>query len=380
MKALIASEFRCTIYNGEYYLAPKAYSIYKRYSDAFEKIFVCSRFVETNTLKAGYRKADFIDKVINIKSLQKVLLGFYDKEIEKLILESNLVIVRVPSIIAFRSANIAFKKGKKVLAEAMADPWDAYWNHSFLGKCIAPYMTYKMKITMKQADYAIYVTKYFLQSRYPNNNKSIHASNVAISPVSIDILNKRINKIKNIDRKHISLMTAAGVNVRAKGHKYVIEAMRKLKDQGIDVIYYLAGEGSADYLKKVAEINGVSDKVIFLGELSKEEVFKYIDNVDIYIQPSLQEGLPRSVIEAMSRGCLCLGSKTAGIPELLDEECLFDRKSSNAIVEKINFLLSQDLEKYALRNFDTSKKYVESILNERRKKLFDEILKNERKE
>ena len=175
-------------------------------------------------------------------------------------------------------------------------------------------------------------------------------------------------------------MTAAGVNVRAKGHKYVIEAMRKLKDQGIDVTYYLAGEGSADYLKKVAEINGVSDKVIFLGELSKEEVFKYIDNVDIYIQPSLQEGLPRSVIEAMSRGCLCLGSKTAGIPELLDEECLFDRKSSNAIVEKINFLLNQDLEEYALRNFDTSKKYVESILNERRKKLFDEILKNERKE
>ena len=45
MKALIASEFRCTIYNGEYYLAPKAYSIYKRYSDAFGKIFVCSRFL-----------------------------------------------------------------------------------------------------------------------------------------------------------------------------------------------------------------------------------------------------------------------------------------------------------------------------------------------
>lgn len=380
MKALIASEFRCTIYNGEYYLAPKAYSIYKRYSDAFGKIFVCSRFVETNTLKAGYKKADFIDKIINIKSLQKVLLGFYDKEIEKLILESKLVIIRVPSIIAFRSANIAYRMGKKVLAEAMGDPWDAYWNHSFLGKCIAPYMTYKMKTTMKQADYAIYVTEYFLKSRYPNNNKSIHASNVAISSVSTDILNKRINKIKNIDRKHISLMTAAGVNVRAKGHKYVIEAMRKLKEQGIDVTYYLAGEGSADYLKKVAEINGVSDKVIFLGELSKEEVFKYIDNVDIYIQPSLQEGLPRSVIEAMSRGCLCLGSKTAGIPELLDEECLFDRKSSNAIVEKINFLLSQDLEKYALRNFDTSKKYVESILNERRKKLFEEILKNERKD
>ena len=43
------------------------------------------------------------------------------------------------------------------------------------------------------------------------------------------------------------------------------------------------------------------------------------DNIDVFIMPSLQEGLPRSMVEAMSRGCNVIGSRVGGIPELLDD-------------------------------------------------------------
>ena len=56
-------------------------------------------------------------------------------------------------------------------------------------------------------------------------------------------------------------------------------------------------------------------------------MFELLDECDIYLQPSLQEGLPRSVIEAMSRGCACIGAATAGIPELLESEYVVKRKS-----------------------------------------------------
>ncbi|MFR9276345.1 glycosyltransferase [Finegoldia magna] len=87
----------------------------------------------------------------------------------------------------------------------------------------------------------------------------------------------------------------------------------------------LQGGGNQDYLLSIAKTYHVEDRVIFWGRLSPEKVQEWMDKVDIYIQPSLQEGLPRSVIEAMSRGCLVLGART-GIPELLDPRFVVKRR------------------------------------------------------
>jgi glycosyltransferase involved in cell wall biosynthesis len=55
---------------------------------------------------------------------------------------------------------------------------------------------------------------------------------------------------------------------------------------------------------------------------SGDPVFQWLDGLDIYIQPSFTEGLPRALVEAMSRGLPALGSTCGGIPELLPPECL----------------------------------------------------------
>ena len=68
-KIFIASEFRCHVYKDKYYLSTKAYSIYKRYSDAFGEVILCSRFIKTNKLEKGLIKADFIKYVIDIQYL-----------------------------------------------------------------------------------------------------------------------------------------------------------------------------------------------------------------------------------------------------------------------------------------------------------------------
>lgn len=373
MRIFIASEFRCTVYNGEYYLAPKAYNIYKRYADNFGDIVLCSRFVNTEVLKEGYQIAPFIKEALQITSLCKVLAGLYDSQIENFIQSCDLVIARVPSIIAFRAAEIAVKYGIKLMVEAMGDPWDAYWNHSIKGKMIAPYMTLKMKYIMNRADFAIYVTREYLQDLYPCKGLSISASNVALANVDESILERRLQKIALASKSSTSLMTAAGINVKAKGHRYVIEAIKKLKENNIHVMYYLAGEGSSSYLKGIATKLGVEDNIVFLGELPMRKVYEYIDMVDIYIQPSLQEGLPRAVIEAMSRACPCLGARTAGIPELIDKECIFDRKSSDAIVSAITRMLDSNMSKYAKSNFERSKEYYSSVLDQKRKGFFEKI-------
>ena len=97
---------------------------------------------------------------------------------------------------------------------------------------------------------------------------------------------------------------------------------------------------------------------------------KQYDKIDIYIQPSDQEGLPRSLIEAMSRACPAVGSTTAGIPELLDSEFVFKRKKHLKlydILDRFNkvFMLEQ-----ASRNHRVSKKYVEERIYLRRERFY----------
>lgn len=366
MRIFIASEFRCTEYNNEYYLAPKAYSIYKRYADVFGKIILCCRFEKTNVLTEGYHKAGFINDVIKIEKLLKTAIHGYDKEILQKISECDLVIGRLPSIIGYRASDCAHKLKKKYLAECMGDAWDAYWNHSLLGKIIAPYMFFKMKCTVAKAEYALYVTDFFLQKRYPNSKKIINASNVVINSCDPEVLNKRLKKIQKFNKRKFSLMTTAGVNIKAKGHRFVIKAIVELKKQGIIVDYYLAGGGDPYKLKKLAKKNGVENQIHFMGELTMKDVYQTIDNIDIYIQPSLQEGLPRAVIEAMSRGCPCLGSNTAGTPELLPSECIFDRGSTRAVCKALKKINESNLKQYAIQNYEKSKCYLEDTLNQRR--------------
>lgn len=376
MNVFLASEFRGTIYNGELYLASKAYTIYERYANAFGQIVLCSRFSHVKQLPVGYQHATFIKSTIDISSLNRAFIGYYNKIMLEHMRDCSLVIVRLPSIIGYRAADCARLLGKKILTESMGDAWDAYWNHGLIGKAVAGYMWWKMRRLVLTADYAVYVTENYLQKKYPCKNNSIHASNVVIPFLSEEILTQRLQKIRNKCNSGYALMTTGNVNVTAKGHQYVIEAMAELKKKGIELTYYLAGGGDQHRLRRLAQKKGVKNAVFFLGELSMAEVYNYLDKIDIYIQPSLQEGLPRAVIEAMSRACPCLGSNTAGTPELLNSECIFKRASTKAVVDKIESFIKWDASLFAIENFERCKSYLEETLNKRRNDYFAVIRKN----
>ena len=119
---------------------------------------------------------------------------------------------------------------------------------------------------------------------------------------------------------------------------------------------------------------GVEDNVKFLGFLNRNEVSLYLKRIDIYIQPSKQEGLPRALVEAMSYACPALGSKVAGIPELLDEKCLFKKGNVSAICNLLLSFSKEKMKSYAKRNFEMSKLYTLSILESRRDSFIKEFL------
>jgi glycosyltransferase involved in cell wall biosynthesis len=106
-----------------------------------------------------------------------------------------------------------------------------------------------------------------------------------------------------------------------KGHKYLIEAFTILRERSVEVKLWLAGQGELrQELQKQIEALGLSDRVDFLGQLAHLELLDLYaqGKIAIVVLPSLHEGIPVSLIEAMAYGVPVISTVVGGTPELLE--------------------------------------------------------------
>jgi glycosyltransferase involved in cell wall biosynthesis len=355
--------------------------VWDRYLSIFENLTVIFR-KDANIYEPldAISKFQFFDKdkinFIEIADLNYSYSTFFSYKkrmdnnhiLEKAVKDNDYLIARLPSSAGNLAVKYAVKHNKPYMVELVGCPWDAYWNHSVKGKVAAPYMWGITKRIVKKAPNVFYVTNEFLQRRYPSKGKTIGCSDVALPSFDESLLEKRILKIQQIDiNKPIILGTTAVVNMRYKGQLYVIEAISRLISEGYNFEYYLTGAGDNTFLKSVAEKYGVSNKVKFLGSLPHEKVFEYLDTIDIYVQPSDTEGLPRALVEAMSRGCPSIGSNVGGIPELLNRKLLFRKGSVTEICNLLKTIREKTiLLNEAKRSFKKAKEYNKELLDIKR--------------
>lgn len=357
--------------NGKHYTTGSLnQQVMNRYKDWFGDVSVfATKKNATEKDKAYIREENYVENVgfeLVDKKYRISYLIQTAKKIQTAVQNNDCVVVRM-SIFGAIGAYYARKNGVPYLIEMVACPWDSLWYHSFKGKLVAPFMTLLTKYICEKAPWVVYVTNEFLQKRYPTKGYSIGCSDVELTEINEDILNSRINKINSMkDTKTLKIATLANINVRYKGQELVIRSIKKLKKDGINVQYYLIGGGDSAFLSKVADECGVSENVHIIGPKPHEEVFSLIDDIDIYVQPSLQEGLPRAVIEALSRGCPVIGSSTGGIPELIDSECVFKKGNIAGFIDIIKNVDIDFLVRNAERNFSTSKQYEKTYLDNKR--------------
>lgn len=235
-----------------------------------------------------------------------------------------------------------------------------------------------MQIYVRNADYAIYVTEVFLQRRYPASHNAIttNASNVELPNFDDDVLKKHISLL-NSSNKVLRLGMIGNLDVAYKGFDITLKALSLIKDKLGAFKLILVGGGNPALVKRQAEELGLEDHIMFAGKLKPgKEIFAFLDTLSIYLHPSKQEGLPRSLIEAMGRACPALGSTTAGIPELLPNEYLHKtgdyKKLANQILKLAN---SKEEAKYAARiNFFKAKEYTIDLLKKKRDRFFENFI------
>ena len=123
----------------------------------------------------------------------------------------------------------------------------------------------------------------------------------------------------NIKAKQIKLGYLAQLLPR-KGHKYIIDAIKKVVVKLPEIKVYFAGQGPAETkLKAYVDKLGLNDKIEFLGQVQRSKIPTLLSEWDIGLMPSLYETLGHALIEPMCAGLAVVATPTGVAPDILKD-------------------------------------------------------------
>lgn len=128
-------------------------------------------------------------------------------------------------------------------------------------------------------------------------------------------------------------------------------------------------------LKKLIKKYGLDKEVKIIGALPHNEVFKWLENIDIYIQPSYMEGLCRAIVEAMSKACPVICTDAGGNFELIEEKNIYKQRDIFEFIKILENINNEELKKNAVYNYNKSRKYTANLLNEKRNIFYSKFMK-----
>lgn len=282
----------------------------------------------------------------------------------------DAVIARMPTQLGLRAMELGLRSGKLVAADLGGCSYDGLRAHGSLrGWLYAPISYRRVRAAISKCHWVSYVTQEYLQDRYPaaSGAKVLACSNVELPEFDSSVLEDRLSGIA-VDRRPLILGTIGSLYGKFKGIQHALAALGRLRGELPEFQYRVLGGGDSKPWKELAARYGLEDLVHFDGTLpAGEPVFEWLDGIDLYVHPSLREGVPRAVIEAMGRGCPVVATNVAGTPELLPAEVLHDAGDVDHLCDLLRLGMDPDFRMAAARrNFETAREYSREKLLARR--------------
>lgn len=144
--------------------------------------------------------------------------------------------------------------------------------------------------------------------------KEMGAKKVEVIPNGVDAVKFQKRGELGLKKDDVVLITT-GRLVKKNGVKDIIAALKFLPE---NVKLLIVGIGSLEEnLKRKAKSEKLEDRIKFAGFVVPEKIPEYLWSGDIFIRPSLSEGMGNSFIEAMAAGLPIIGTPVGGIPDFL---------------------------------------------------------------
>lgn len=354
-----------------------AYSFWQPYLEVFEQVCVVARVCEVHSVPMDWKRADgeevsFTAIPYYIGPWQYIVKARQVQQVARSAVNSrDAVILRVSSQIANCIEPLLNKTGHPYGVEVVCDPYDVFAPGSVkhpLRPFFRWWIPHQLRGQCAKATAAAYVTKHALQKRYPPglNTFVTYYSDVELPDAAFTPL----PRIPRQGSERLTLINVGTMTQLYKAQNVLIEAVAACVQQGRDIKLVLVGEGKhRPELEAQAEALGLAERINFRGQLpAGDAVRAQLDQADLFVMPSYQEGLPRAMVEAMARALPVIGSTVGGIPELLPPEDMVPSGNVAALANKIREVVTdpQRMARMSIHNLAKAKEYTQTKLHKQR--------------
>ena len=296
------------------------------------------------SINVNYFQIDFTRKVMNLLQDMKAY-----EQVKKIVIENEYTFIHCHSPIGGVVGRIvAHETGTKIIYTAHGfhffdgapkKNWIIYYPiEKFLSKWT------DILITINKEDYKRAQKEFYAQ-------KVLYVPGIGVNTEKFDsgLIDKEEKRIDLGLGENDFLLLSVGELSERKNHKLVIEALAKLGDKNIK--YYIAGTGDLkNKLNSIAEDLGVEQQIKFLG--FRTDISELCQAADLFVFPSLQEGLPVALMEAIACKTPVVCSRIRGNVDLVDDDnALFDPKSVDELCKSINIKICGNAEPWVMNNY-----------------------------
>lgn len=315
-----------------------------RYAQHFDQVQIFSRAFDKPQpvgFKVAENNVEFV-RAPTTRGLKSYILNIFNVflTIWNQVKSADILMLRFPGNLAMIAMLLCLLQNKKFCVEVVAEPKDYFTKDNGFGRL---YFLYRFihcsatKFAVKKAEVVRYVTAEYLQKSYPSKaNKSHGFTDVYLGNLGVE------KKSLNSSDKFSRIVNVGMMHNDSKGHINLIEACSILKNKGIEVVIDFIGDGVRRmHYEQLVKDKHLENNIIFHGVVSGGKSLRSkLLEADLFVLPSSQEGMPRSLLEAMYLHLPCIATNVGGIPELLPKSAIILPNDSVKLANKIEYLFS----------------------------------------
>jgi len=320
-------------------------SFCRAHLEVFDEVCVLARVRDVPERPAGACRADggrirfsavphYVGPWAYLKKAVQV-----DRAVRRAVQDADAILLHGGSQVAARVDALLLKGGRRPYGICvLGDPYEVFSkgvSRHPLRPLLQTWLTRQLQRQCAAASAASYVTQQSLQQRYPagRSARTEAFSNIRFAP---DWFLAAPRSPSNNGRP-LRLLFVGSLEQLYKGPDVLLKAVARCRQQGLRLEVRMAGEGKFfPLVERLVQQLGLAGQVQLLGAVpAGEPIRNLLDWCDLFVLPSLTEGLPRALLEAMARGLPCIASSVGGIPELLAAEDLVPPGDVEALAGKL---------------------------------------------
>jgi glycosyltransferase involved in cell wall biosynthesis len=368
-----------------YVHGPAGYSVWSELLESFDEVVLVARVGRNNAHSAEENQIEgpsvTVRELPDYRGPWQYLLKLRElrQRMREAVRECDCYILHAPGLVAELAWREISRLGRSYALDVVGDPWDALGPGTVRSPFRSIYRrvaTRTMKLMCERADATLYCSSHALQKRYPPGRGSytVVSPRVILSKgyASEQFLAERFHRIAG--GQDIRIGFIGSFAQLYKGPDILIHAVSRSLASCPRLMVFLVGEGRyRGTMEALARDLGIQDKIAFLGQLPfGNAIFDFLDSIDLFVMPSRAEAFGRALLEAMARGCPCVGSNVGGIAELLSPDDLVPSGDWDALAKKIMEVAGdpERLKQMSIRNLEKAREFNPDVLREARSEFY----------